>query len=174
MNTTTLPFHYDQSTSLSAPADAVFRELDDFTQFGAHMMQSSWMMAGSRMRYEFDETGGRAPGASVRLLGSFLGARLEIEERVIERNPPVSKSWQTVGQPQMLILESYRMGFTIAPQTRGCSLRVFIDYATPTKGLGRWLGRLAGGVYARWCVRSTIRGMDHRFRFSSHVPNAKP
>jgi hypothetical protein len=174
MNTTTLPLHFEQSIFLSAAADAVFRDLDDFRQFGAHMMQSSWMMAGSRMRYEFDETGGRAPGASVRLLGSFLGARLEMEERVIERNPPFSKSWQTVGQPQMLILEAYRMGFTIAPQTGGCSLRVFIDYATPKKGLGRWLGRLAGGVYARWCVRSTIHGVDHRFRSSSPAHSVTP
>jgi hypothetical protein len=31
-------------------------------------------------------------------------------------------------------------------------LRVFIDYALPAGTFGRWLGRLFGASYARWCT----------------------
>jgi hypothetical protein len=161
--TESLPQHFEQSAALGAQPDVIFEYLDDFAHFGEHMMQSSWMMAGSSMRYEFDEAHGRALGASIRLHGSFLGVPLEIEEQVTERTPPLRKSWQTTGEPRMLVLEAYRMGFEISARVGGCELCVFIDYATPQRGIGRWLGRAAGAPYARWCVRSTIRGALRRF-----------
>ena len=83
--------HCERSVELKSPCDAVFTHLDDFTHFGEHMTRSSWMMAGSRMRYEFDAAQGRAAGALVRLLGSFLGLRIQIEERVVERTCPTGR-----------------------------------------------------------------------------------
>jgi hypothetical protein len=158
-----LPQHFEQSVDLHVSPEEVFKHLDDFTQFGEHMMRSSWMMAGSSMRYEFDGTLGRAPGARVRLLGSFLGAHLEIEEYVVERTPPLRKSWETVGRPRMIVLEAYRMGFAVMPTESGCRLQVFIDYSRPRRGLGWGLGWIAAGPYARWCVRSTIAGVRQHF-----------
>jgi len=170
VNTMSLPYHFEQSVDLSAHAEVVFEHLDDFERLGEHMMRPSWMMAGSRMRYEFDEARGRKPDARVRLLGSVLGMNLEIEERITERTPGVSKSWQTIGQPRMLILEAYRMGFTVTPGDAGCRLQVFIDYATPHGGLGRWLGQIAGGPYARWCVRSMIDAAVRHFGHADEGP----
>jgi hypothetical protein len=92
----------------------------------------------------------------VRLNGSFLGLGIEIDEQVVERVPPVCKTWETMGPQHMLILAGYRMGFVLTPRDRGCRLQVFIDYALPPSGLGRVLGRIAGGSYARWCVTSMI------------------
>jgi hypothetical protein len=161
--TISLPHHYEQSVDVQGRVEDVFMHLDDFERLGDHMMRSSWMMAGSRMRYEFDEARGKEPGARVRLSGSFLWLKLEIEETVIERIPPVIKSWQTVGHPRMIVLDAYRMGFAAAPSDGGCRLRVFIDYATPRSGLRRWFGRIAGGSYARWCVRSMVDDAVARF-----------
>ena len=31
-------------------------------------------------------------------------------------------------------------------------LRVSIDYDLPSRGFGRWLGKLFGKTYARWCA----------------------
>ena len=163
MNAPLLPYHFEQWANLSAPPDVVFDYLDDFAHFGEHMMRSSWMMAGSAMRYEFDHLRGRAVGSRIVLHGSFLGTALEIEEQVNERNPPLGKSWQTTGEPRMLVLEAYRMGFALTAQASGCALQVYIDYATPQHGFGRWLGQVAGAPYARWCVRSTLTGALQRF-----------
>jgi hypothetical protein len=114
------------------------------------------MMAGSRMRYEFDAGRGRALHSRVRLRGSILGMTLEIEEQVIEYARPTSKTWQTTGSPRMLVLAAYRMGFALIPRDEACRLQVFIDYALPETGAARWLGRIAGAPYARWCVSSMV------------------
>jgi len=158
-----LPFQFEKSVDLDAPAAIVFDYVDDFELFGDHMMRSSWMMAGSSMRYEFDVARGKAVGAAVRLIGSVLGVPLEIEECVIERTPPLSKTWETVGHPRKLILEAYRMGFEVLPRGSGCRLTVFIEYALPRSGFGFLLGRILGGWYARWCVRSTALAAVHQF-----------
>ena len=52
--TAEFPNRFEKSVELAAPATAVFEHLDDFTRLGEHMMRPSWMMAGSRMSYEFD------------------------------------------------------------------------------------------------------------------------
>jgi polyketide cyclase/dehydrase/lipid transport protein len=157
MEIETFASHYEAQATVNAPADLLFDYLDDFEQVGAHMTRSSWMMAGSKMRYEFDDGKGRRLGARVRLLGSFLGLNLEIDERVIDRVPAHSKAWQTVGNPRMLILAKYRMGFSLRSLPDGCRLTAFIDYALPERGIGRLVGALAGGVYARWCVRNVLQ-----------------
>ena len=55
-----LPLHFESSVLLSAPAEAVFPHLDDHRRLSAHMSQSSWMMAGSRMEIKLDASEGRA------------------------------------------------------------------------------------------------------------------
>jgi hypothetical protein len=155
--------HHEEQAVVNAPADLVFEYLDDFARLGAHMTRSSWMMAGSKMSYEFDEGMGRQLGSHVRMGGSFLGMKLEIDERVIDRAPGNSKAWQTVGNQRMLILARYRMGFSLQPLHGECRLTVFIDYSLPEKGLGHLLGRLAGGTYARWCVRNMLHQATARF-----------
>jgi hypothetical protein len=148
--------HYEAQTTVNAPSDLVFDYLDDFEQLGAHMTGSSWMMAGSKMSYEFDDGKGRRLGSHVRLLGSFLGLKLEIDEQVIDRVPARGKAWQTVGNPRMFILARYQMGFSLQQSPLGCRVVAFIDYTLPARGFGRLLGRAAGGLYARWCVNNVI------------------
>ena len=141
----------------------MYEYLDEFEALGAHMTRASWMRAGSRMRYEFDDARGRRVGARVRLHGSILGLPLDIEERVVERLPPVRKAWQTIGHPRMLVLAHYRMGFSIAPFVGGCRATVFIDYAPAEAGIARWLSRITAAYYARWCVRSMTGQAAGRF-----------
>ena len=158
-----LPHRFERTASLGAPAQAVFDRLDNFELLGAHMTRSSWMMAGSSMRYEFDEARGRKLNAHVRLCGSILGMALEIEEQVIEYTRPLRKTWETIGSPRMLVLAAYRMGFALMPGDDACRLQVFIDYALPETRAGRWLGRIAGAPYARWCVSSMVADAVRHF-----------
>ena len=172
MSELVLPRGFEQSVDLPAPRHQVFDYLDDFERLGAHMMRSSWMMARSHMRYEFDTARGRAVGGRVWLSGSFLGIRLAIDEEVIERQPPRFKSWRTIGVPRLLILAAYRMGFSIEPTRQGSRLNVFIDYAIPQSGIGHLLGRLFAGVYARWCVRSSLASAARHFGVALASPDA--
>jgi len=68
-----------------------------------------------------------------------------------------------VGEPHLLVVGAYRMGFEIRPDGAGSLVRIFIDYDRPTGALTRWLGRFLGGWYARWCVDQMLTTTTSRF-----------
>ena len=72
---------------------------------------------------------------------------------VTERVPPLRKTWETRGEPRLLVIGAYRMGFTIAAQGARSQLVVFIDYQLLPRGFARGLARLFGRTYAAWCTR---------------------
>jgi len=96
------------------------------------MGKPSMMMMGSRMSTDVDAAGGRAVGSRIRMHGRVLGLAISLEEVVVARQPPLRKSWETVGEPRLLIIARYRMGFEIAPKGTSSRLRVFIEFALPT------------------------------------------
>lgn len=151
-----LPYHFECSRIVQARARELFEHADDHTRLSSHMSQSSVSTAGARMTIEVDEGRGRAIGSRIRLIGRALGIRLFVEEVVTERDPPHRKVWETVGQPRLLVIGHYRMGYDIAPQSDGSRFRVFIDYALPEATPARWFGRMFGGFYARWCTRRMV------------------
>lgn len=155
-------FHYQTSRLVKAAAVAVFDELDDHEKLSAHMMNSSAMMAGSKMKLRLDEAQGRGVGAKIALEGRMLGIALRVEELITEYRPPAQKVWETIGEPRLLVIGSYRMGFTVEPQPTGSLLTVFIDYDRPS-GLWGVLGRLAGPFYARWCSLNMAKAVARRF-----------
>jgi hypothetical protein len=143
--------HHESRAVLNAPIAAAFAYLDDFRQLAAHMEKSSGMMLGSRMTIETDERGGRAVGSKVRMAGKMMGIALALEEVVTEREPPMRKTWQTV-DARLLVIGQYRLGFELSTEGVNSAVRIFIDYALPEKPPARWLGRLFGRTYARWCT----------------------
>lgn len=138
---------------LAVEPAVLFAHLDDHRRLSAHMERSSLMTAGASMRIDTDERHGQAVGSVIRLSGRVLGLRLAVDEVVTEREPPHRKAWQTVGEPNLLVIGAYRMGFTIDPVADGSRLVVFIEYELPARGVGRWLGALLGRSYAAWCTR---------------------
>ena len=73
-------YHFESRTHVAASPDELFLELDDQERLSAHMMKSSAMMAGTKMRFEFDERHGQAVGSRMRLSGKVLGLSLEVIE----------------------------------------------------------------------------------------------
>jgi hypothetical protein len=147
------PFTESATAEVAAAPGRLFEHLDDHARLAMHMERRSMMMMGGRMTYTFDEAKGRAVGSVIRMGGSFLGISLGVEEAVIERDPPRRKVWETIGHPRLLVIGAYRMGFEIEPRDDRSELRVFIVYSHPASPMGRVLGRLSAGAYARWCVR---------------------
>lgn len=145
----------------AAPAD-VFAFLDDQEALGAHMTQSSAMMAGGRMNYELDEGKGRAVGSVIRMRGEMMGLTLKVEEVVTERDPPNRKVLETRGDQTMVVIDAYRLGYEIQPRGADSALRIFIDYSLPTGILG-FFARLPAHFYARWCVTQMANAAAKRF-----------
>ena len=154
--------HDERTVSIRATAEQVFAFVDDQLQFSAQMSTSSWMMAGSSMSTEVDADHGQRIGSHIRMSGNVLGFQLALDEVVTERRPPVLKARETVGTPRLLVTGNYRMGFELEPQGERTRLRVFIDYDLPIRH--RWLGRLFGGMYARWCLTQMAEGAVRKFQ----------
>lgn len=146
-------FHDESTALVNAPVDRVFAYLDDPKALAAHMGESSMMMLGACMSIEVDADGGRVIGSKIRMHGRMMGIPLSLEEVIIERQVPYKKVWETIGTPNLLVMAHYRMGFDLTRIGDSSRVRVFIDYSLPTNAPGSWLGRLLGGVYARWCTK---------------------
>lgn len=155
--------HREALADVTADPAAVFAVLDDHRRLSAHMAKPSLMMAGATMKTEFDSQRGQAVGSVIRMKGAVLGVSLHVEEVVTHHEPPFRKTWETRGQPRLLVIGAYRMGFELSPAATGARLRVWIDYSPPAGFAGRWLGRLLGQVYADWCVTRMARDATNFF-----------
>jgi hypothetical protein len=159
------------SDIIDAPVDRLFDFLDDQSNLSSHMSKSSWMMLGSTMDVYMDAESTRAVGSKFGFRGAIVGVPLAVDEVVIGREPPLRKTWETVGEPCLWVIGRYRMGLELTPRGATTNMRVFIDYALPAGGLPRVLGRLFGNTYARWCTRKMVS--DAR-RHYSREPVAAP
>jgi hypothetical protein len=157
---------------LPVEPERLFTHLDDHRRLSSHMEKPSLMTAGASMRIDTDADHGQAVGSVIRMSGRVLGVRLGLEEVVTEHAPPQRKVWETVGEPTLLVIGAYRMGFSIEPFTGGSRLVVFIDYARPGRGLARLLGGLVGRYYAAWCTRRMAE--DARAAFPGPIRGPAP
>ncbi|MBD9638734.1 SRPBCC family protein [Ensifer sp. ENS07] len=148
---------------IAASPETLFDYLDDQATLGSHMQEPSMIMLGGRMSYSFDNSAGRAVGSHISMRGSVLGLELTVDEVIVEHRPPVSKVWETLGGPELLVIGAYRMGFEIHRSGGGSLLRVFINYDDPATVAGRIIGPLLGPIYARWCVTRMARDATSRF-----------
>ena len=115
------------------------------------------------METEIDEGRGQTVGSRICLSGRVFGVELSVEEIVVERDPPRRKVWETTGAPKLLVIGHYRMGFELSAQGNASVLRVFIEYALPERAPARWLGRLFGQYYARWCTQQMVNDAVNHF-----------
>jgi hypothetical protein len=157
------PRRFEASARANAAPEAVFARLDDQTKLAEHMERPSAAMGGGRMTYEFDQGRGMAVGSHIKMGGSAFGLELFVDEVVTERDPPLRKVWKTVGAPRLLIIGAYEMGFELTPAAGGSLVRVWISYDLPKSTLGRLLGWLFAGFYARWCVGRMAGDAAHAF-----------
>ena len=155
--------HAEHSAQINATAERVFDQLDDQTRLTEHMSKRSWKLGWGRMDTVLDPQRGRSVGSHIVLRGRVVGLRLHLDEVVTARQPPLTKTWETVGEPRLLVIGPYRMGFTLTPDGTKTGLRVAIDYDLPTKGMAWLLGRLLGRSYAQWCTRRMVRDAQHSF-----------
>ena len=151
-----LPLHHEAAIDLGLAPAAAFARLDDHRRLAAHMASPSLMMAGASMRIATDALNGQAVGSRIALSGRVLGIRLAVEEAVTAYDPPRRKVWETLGEPHLLVIGRYRMGFEVGPRAGGSRVALWIDYDLPRRGIGRWLGRWFGRWYAKWCVAQML------------------
>lgn len=168
MNTGDFPFHHHSDVEVPVAPDTLFAHLDDHRRLSSHMEKPSLMMAGATMHIDTDALKGQAVGSLIRLSGQVLGWRLAVDEVVTEHEPPTRKTWETRGEPRLLVIGAYRMGFRISARGQGSSLQVFIDYQWPQRGIGRWFGGRLARAYAAWCTQRMAHDAVAAFAGQAH------
>lgn len=153
--------HYQEQALISASPEEVFAYLDDHTRLASHMSESSWMMGGGRMETSIDDGKGQKIGSHIQMSGRAFGIALSLDEVITRYEPPHAKEWETVGNPQLLVVGHYRMGIALTPHDGSSDLQVFIHYNLPKRNV--WLGRLFGKAYAKWCVRQMLYDIRNHF-----------
>jgi len=148
--------HEESTGALQTTMNDAFRLLDDPTRLSTHLTSRSWKLGWGRMTTIVDEQWGRVVSSHVVRRGRAFGMLLFLDEVVTEREMPRRKVWETVGEPRLIVIGPYRMGFEIAPSDSGVLLHVSIDYDLPSHGISRLLGYLLGRVYAKWCTREML------------------
>lgn len=165
--------HEEYSNRVKLSPERLFALLDDQRRLSAHMSKRSWTMGWGKLDTLLDDGRGQTVGSHIVLHGRVFGIRLHLDEVVTLREPPFRKRWQTVGEPRLLVIGAYEMGFEIFNRDGDAQLRVDIDYALPRRGFSRLLGRVFGRSYARWCVKrmvddaSTLNSADRELLHSA-------
>lgn len=155
--------HEESSTLINSSMENVFEQLDDPLRLSAHMSKPSWKMGWGKMKTVVDALDGRCVGSHIGLSGQIFGIQLDLEEMVILREPPFTKTWETVGEPNLIVIGPYRMGFQLKQEMETVQLRVTIDYDLPKKGVPHLLGLLFGRSYAKWCTQQMAKDAHRIF-----------
>lgn len=145
---------------IDAPAERVFAYVDDIRNLARHMSERGSMpMMGSKLALVIDTPEPTGVGATYRYSGRMMGLTIDFSETVTCYVPGREKVWRTIGQPRLLIIDSYEMSVLVEPITGTRSrLTIAIDYALPRAGFWRVVGQLLAATYARWCLGSMIDG----------------
>jgi Polyketide cyclase / dehydrase and lipid transport len=148
-----------ETIEIRAPAEAVFAHVDDIRNLGWHMTsRSSMAMMGSRLRLDVlsDQPTGLA--ATYRYSGTMMGLSIDFSESVTKYLPPREKVWRTIGEPRLLIIESYAMRLIVDALSKSLArLTVSIVYELPRSAFWRIVGLLLARPYSRWCLRRMLR-----------------
>ncbi len=127
------------------------------------MSKSSWMMGGGKMDVSVDSGRGQRVGSHIKLSGKAFRIPIFLDEVVTLYEPPSRKEWETIGEPKLIVIGHYRMGFEIIAGGGGSKLKVFIDYELPQSLGTRWLGYLFSGIYAKFCVKQILKDVKNEY-----------
>ena len=147
----------EERIGIAAPPHRVFAWLDDPQHTGLHMNRPSLAMGGGRLRVERLSTDATGEGATYRSWGHVFGLRIDFTTTVVCWVRDREKVWRTTGEPRLVVIRHFEMGFATAALDSGTDLTLALAYDLPTRGVGRLLGRLLARPYARWCVRRIVR-----------------
>lgn len=148
--------HLSSQIVVQATPAEVFGRLDDMHEIGKHMTESSMPLMGSKLKFEILSPNVTDVGATYRYYGKIMGLTLDITEVVRRYILNEEKFWETIGEPKIIIMSHYVLGFLLKPVNGGTQATFSIDYEIPAHGLGRVLGMFLSNWYAHWCLRMML------------------
>ncbi len=139
-----------------AAPEKVFQCLDDLGITGMHMTKSSMPMMGGKLDVTFLTAHHTGPGSRYRWTGKVMGMVMDFTVEVTKWVQGKEKTWETIGDPKMIIYSWYQMHLTTSPSPPGTQAELSITYEGP----GGWFNKIIyfflGDWYCRWCLKHML------------------
>jgi len=140
----------------NAPADMVFKCLDDLGVTGTHMTESSGMMMGSKLHLEYLTKQHTGIGTKYRWTGTMMGMNMDFTVEVTKWIEGVEKVWETIGESRMIIYSWYRMHLLVYPEGNSTKAELSITYEKPKGWFQKIVSFLFADWYCAWCLKNML------------------
>jgi len=80
-----------KSIRINSTPEKIFAQMDDFSKTGMHMIESSMMMMGSKLKLEQLSINSTGVGAKYRWYGKMMGMTMDFSETVTKWQSPKIK-----------------------------------------------------------------------------------
>ena len=160
-----------KSIRINSTPEKVFAQMDDFSKTGMHMIESSMMMMGSKLKLEQLSINSTGVGAKYLWYGKMMGMTIDFGEKVTKWQLPKLKEREIVGEAKIIIMSWYRMWFEITPADNGTIIKIPISYL-PLKAL---FYKILSFFLANWYSTSCLNIMltDTKKNLYNKNPNMR-
>lgn len=145
-----------RTETYSASPEQVFKAIDDLGVTGMHMTQSSMMMMGSKLNLEFLTANHTGFGSKYRWTGKMVGMKMDFTVEVTQWIDGKEKTWETLGDPKLIILSWYKMHLRVFPVSTGVKAELSITYERPKSLFYKMLSFLSADWYCKWCLKKML------------------
>lgn len=136
--------------------EQVFKCIDDLGVTGMHMTQPSIMMMGSKLKLEYLTENHTGPGSRYRWTGKMMGMPMDFTVEVTKWIPHQEKTWETIGDTELIIYSWYRMQLIVLPALKGSKVELTISFEKPKGFFNKILSFLFADWYCKWCLQKML------------------
>jgi hypothetical protein len=141
---------------INATPDKVFAYMDNLSNTGMHMTQSSSMMMGSKLQLTQLSENATGLNSKFRWSGNMMRFKMDFTVKVTNWIKDREKTWEIVGEAKMIILKWYQMHLVISPEGENAKAELNISYEKPDNILFRIISFFLGPFYANWCLKNML------------------
>ncbi len=145
-----------RTTAFSFQPDIVFECLDNLGVTGMHMTKSSTMMMGSKLDLKFLTENHTGLGTKYRWTGKMVGIKMDFTVEVTKWMPGEEKTWETIGDPKLIIYSWYQMHLLLTKIPNGTIAKLSISYERPSGFFYNLISFLFADWYCRWCLKNML------------------
>jgi len=140
----------------NATPEKVFQCLDDLGVTGMHMTKSSMPMMGGNLNLEFITSHQTGLGSRYRWTGNVMWMKMDFTVEVTKWTQGKEKTWETIGEPEVIIYSWYRMNLFVNAIPGGTEAQLSISYKNPHRLFHKILSFLFADWYCRWCLKQML------------------
>lgn len=145
-----------KSVIIRSTPEKVFAYMDTLGNTGMHMMESSTMLIGNKLRLIQLSENAIGLNSKFKWAGEILGFKIDFTVEVLWWVKDKEKVWETVGNAKMVIMKWYQMHLVLSPEGQNTKVLLTISYKLPDSIIPRFLAFFLAPWYVNWCLKNML------------------